>query len=233
MKGVSSKYYLKITGLLCAVFFLLNQSSAQNVYQDFKLWASIGVKKNITQRLSADLSLTERTMENVSQQDQFFAEAGLSYEITKSVKIGGFYRFINKNSDNEYLSKRHRWFADLTLKTKFNPVTLSLRSRYQWTVKDAESSDYGYLPESYWRNKISAKFDLEKKYTPYLACEAFMLTNSLADAGFIDAIRYAIGSEYEFNRMHSVDASFIYQVPVVSDFTYADYILSIGYQLTF
>lgn len=67
------------------------------------------------------------------------------------------------------------------------------------------SSSSGLMPSYYSRNKLTLKFDPDKKYTPYISIEIFSPLNDTDGAIFIDNARYTGGIEYAFNRMHSLD----------------------------
>jgi hypothetical protein len=71
--------------------------------------------------------------------------------------------------------------------------------RYQSQYADVNSSDDGPVPNNYLRPKLTVKYNLEKKYTPFISGEGFIHLNR-ADGILFDAYRLSAGMEYEFTK---------------------------------
>ena len=200
---------------------------------DFGIWASVAVKHKFSQKLSATLEEQFRFYQNATDIAQYFTDAGIEYSLSKKIKVGLCYRFINSNHQT-YYSKRHRWYVDLSYKTKFSKFQFLLRTRFQEQQQDIYSSDYGYVPNWYSRNKITTKLDLNKKYMPYLSCEMFyMVSAPNTDGSFIDKMRYTVGVEYQFNRVHSLDLYYLIQQDKNVNDPVTDFVVGIGYAFSF
>jgi hypothetical protein len=171
--------------------------------------------------------------ENINELGTFFTAAGFTYKISKLFRISVNYRFTNKRELDDSYSKRHRYYFDLSVREKFKPVILQFRTRFQSQYKDMYSSEDGLVPSYYSRNKFTLKFDLDKKYTPYIYAELFIpIINSESNYS-IDNARYCAGFEYSFNRMHALDLFYMIQRQYHVSDPQTDYIVGIGYNLIF
>lgn len=199
---------------------------------DAGLWTSVGLKHQITRRLSVSLAEQFRFHQNMSELDQFFTDVGLDYDLLKSLKVSVNYRIISKNRLT-YYSTRHRSYIDLAYKVKLKPFTIGLRQRIQNEVRDINSSDYGKVPEWYSRTKLSVKLDLNKKYTPYVSTEYFYIIDNFKEQDHVfDKDRYEIGVDYDFNRRSSLNLFYLIQKDILQNKT-RDFVSGLGYSYSF
>lgn len=215
---------------LAFLVLFLSVSGMAKAQEDAGLWTSLTLQHKFTQKWSGAIGEQFRLWDNMSRIDQYFTDLSLEYNITKRFKASLNYRLISKNKET-YYSKRHRFYLDLAYKYKISPVTLSLRERVQEQLTDINSSELGKIPEWYSRTKLTAKIDLNKKYSPYLATEVFYLIDNAKekDEG-IDRFRYEAGVDYEFNLHHSINVFYLIQHSLVSPAN--DYIIGLGYTFT-
>jgi hypothetical protein len=156
-------------------------------------------------------------------------DLGIEYSVSKKIKAGIHYRFINSNQEN-YYSKRHRFYADLSFKQKVSIVSLTLRGRIQEQFTDYYSSETGKIPEWVFRSKFTARFDVNKKYEPYLSAETyFIVDNAKEKEGFVSRFRYEAGFVYNFNRVHSINPFVLFQHTRPDDFNSLIYGLMYSY----
>ena len=87
------------------------------------------------------------------------------------LKISLSYRCVEKFTEDNVISFRHRGMLDILLKKKIGKLALSYRQRIQAEVRNVYSSEIGNIPEWYSRNKFQIKLDLDKTVTPYIATE--------------------------------------------------------------
>lgn len=216
-----------------ALLFLLFISSAAAQQNDFGIWASVAARHKFSQKLTATVEEQFRFNQNATAIAQYFTDAGIEYSLSKKFKVALNYRFIN-NFQNTYYSKRHRFYADLSYKVKYSRFQFLLRTRLQEQQQDIYSSDHGYIPAWYSRNKLTVKLDLNKKYTPYASVEAFyMISTPNTDGSFIDKMRYAAGFEYEFNRVHALDLFYLIQQDKNVNKPVTDFVAGVGYVFSF
>lgn len=198
---------------------------------DAGLWMSFNAEKKINPVLSANLSEEFRIDENFCELGTFFTDAGITYKFKKYIRISANYRFSNKRQVDDSYSKRHRYYLDLTFRYKLKPVIFSFRTRIQSQYKDMFSSSLGKIPDYYSRNKVTLKFDLDKKYAPYISTESY--TPLLTGEGlYIDNVRYCAGIEYQLNRVHGFDIFYLIQMEYNVNNPRNDYVVGIGYFLT-
>jgi hypothetical protein len=216
--------------LLSGIFFV---SIAQAQQNDFGIWAGVSISHKFTQRLSGTVEEQIRLNQNATAIDQYFTDLSLEYSLSKKFKFAFGYRFIN-NFQQTYYSKRHRIYADLSYKTKFSMLQFILRTRLQEQQKDIYSSETGYIPAWYSRNKITTKLDLNRKYTPYASAEMMYLIKAPnVSINYIEKWRYCFGVEYDFNRMHSLDFYYLIQRDRMINEPITLYAFSINYKFTF
>ena len=192
-----------------AGFFLPVQSSAQ--VDDIGLWFGATFQKQLTRHLEGSLMEEIRFNHDVTTVDAVISDAGLAYSFTKKLKGEFHYRFINSNQEN-YYSKRHRLYFDISWKEKLGIVSLTLRERLQEQYNNIYSSETGKIPVWTIRSKLAAKFDLNKKYTPYVSGEVYYaLDNAKEIDQLVTRLRYETGISYDINRVHSINPYILFQ----------------------
>lgn len=219
-------FFLCTFGLLSVSFSL----SAQ--VKDAGLWISLNAEKKITSKLSATLSQEFRMNENISELGTVFTEAGVAYKLFKKGFAGLSYRFIQKRKVDDFYSLRHRLNVDAGYRFKVKKISLTVRERLQTQYTDVNTSPEGHIPEYYLRSKFTFKYNLEKKYTPFIAAEVFYQLNN-AEGNEIDNIRYSAGFDYEINKLHSVDLFYLINKEVNVNAPWTEFIVGIGYKYTF
>lgn len=216
---------------LFIILFLLLSSFTFAQVNDAGLWLSLNAEKKITPDLSAALSQEFRMNENICELGTFFTDAGISYKFSKTFRASFNYRFTNKRNLDDSYSKRHRYYFDIVARKKLKPITLSFRTRFQSQYTDMNCSPYGKIPDYYSRNKLTLKFDLNKKYTPYLYTEVFSPLFS-GEGLYIDNARYCAGIEYQFNRAHDIDIFYMIQQEYNVNDPRRDFVIGMGYYLS-
>src|SRR6185503_12504043 len=166
--------------LLFLILVSVNKSSGH--LNDFGVWGGITLNYKFTRNLSASVEEQFRFNQNAGHLAQYFSEAGASYSLSKKFKVGLYYRFSQVQREN-YFSRRHRWFADVSFRQKSKSFQVLLRARMQQQVRDVHSSESGKIPDWYSRVKLTVKLDRNKKYLPYVSAELFYLLSSPGTTG--------------------------------------------------
>ncbi len=228
---------IKPLGRLIACLMLLVCSGRMLSAQvnDAGLWMSVSVEKKLTQKFAINVAEEFRMNENITELGTFFTDAGVSYKINKYFKCSANYRFTNKRRLDDSYSKRHRYYVDLTFRKKFKPIIFQLKTEFRGEYKDINSSDDGKVPSYYSVNKLTIKYDLQKKLQPYLYVEFF---SPLKHPGhhlgvFMDQAKYCIGTEYVINRMHTLDFFYLFQKEYNVKDPLSEYVIGVGYSLNF
>jgi hypothetical protein len=214
-----------------ALLFICNLATAQ--VNDAGLWASLSIEKKVTQRLSIGLTEELRFNENISELATMFTDLGVGYKFFKDEVLGisANYRYIRKKSVEDYYSSRHRWYGDLTLKKKFGMITPSIRTRFQSQFRDEGTTEASWNAEYYMRNRLMLKFDLEKKYRPYLGAELY----TQLDGGDMlnDNVRISAGVDYSFNEQSAVNLGYLLDREFNVNNPVRNYVITVGYGFSF
>ncbi len=220
----------RILFLLCVILAGLFPKNTQAQVDDVGLWLGVAIQKQLTRQLEGSLGEQLRLNHDVTTINQLLTDVGLAYAVTKKLKVGLNYRFINSNQDN-YYSKRHRFYMDVSYKEKAGSVTFTLRERIQSQFNDYYSSETGKVPVWTLRSKLTSKFDIEKKYSPYLSGEIYYLIDNAKEIEGYSRYRIETGINYDFNRIHSVNPYILYQH--VISIPYDELIYGVTYSYNF
>ena len=215
---------------LIAFCFLASMAPSHCLAQidDVGLWIGVTLQSNVTRKLEGSFTEQLRLSNDITRINLLLSDLGLDYSINKQLKVGLHYRFINSNKDN-YYSKRHRFYADIAWKEKVKFISFTLRERIQEQFSDYYSSEIGKIPEWVLRSKLTAKIDLDKKYSPYVSIEMFYLIDNVKEETGITDFRYETGFNYEFNRIHSVNPYLLCQITRSTNFIELIYGVSYSY----
>lgn len=218
------------SAILC-VLTVLHAANAQE--QDFGWWYSASVQHRLTGKWEVSLAEQVRTNRNLETVDLCFTQLGVQYSIRKNLRAAFSYRFIQRN-ELEFWSYRHGIYADIAWRKKLKPFTLSVRGRLQGRAEDLQLGSESIGPDWFFRTKAGLQYSTGRRWTPHASCESFLLVRSLDSPernGDITRFRYEAGIEYEFNRRHAVDVSYMLQhnrSPMLDE-----YIISTGYAFSF
>ena len=216
------------------LFFLLilvgNSLHAQ--VNDAQLWLSVNLEKKITPALAIGFSQELRLNENMTEAGTIFSDLGLSYRFNKRFKAGASYRFTLKRQLDDTYERKNSWYLEGFYREKLSPVSMVLRLRYQSRYAEASTSEKAGIPENHLRTKLTIKYDLKKKFEPYLYGEAFFQTCTTASQSF-DQLRLCAGIEYSFNRKHMIDLHYLFCKEYHVKHPETDYVVGVSYYFTF
>jgi len=207
--------------------FCIPEAPAQ--VKDAGLWTSLGFEAKLVKKLSATVTQEYRFNENVTELGTWISETGLEYKLNKYVKASVNYRFTMKRQTNNQYSPRHRLFIDVKAEKKIKPVIFQFRTRFQEEYADIGRAPDGGFAGYYSRNKFSFKFDLDRKWEPYLSVELFSPLRHNQPFVF-DDIRYSAGFEYTLSKHHKLDLFYMIQNEMNVNNPVTDFIGGIGYQ---
>lgn len=210
--------------------FLLFCASSFAQKRDFGIWYNGGIQYNI-KKFRIDVSEEFRTVNHASELDQFFTDAGISYKVSKYIRIGGYYRFIRKKEEDDARHNRNRFYGDLTLRLPLKDLELSYRFRYQ--RQNNEYSEYAYNPAIlYNRHKLELSYNIpHSKITPSISYERFFRLKYVRSY-FADDVRFSVGAGYKFNKKNHISASYILNKDLYPKVKYLN-VLALGYRYDF
>jgi len=219
--------------LIIAGAVLLPAISVPAQDRDFGWWSGASVQHRLNGKWELSLAEQVRSNRNLETVDLCFTQFTVQYGIRKNLKAAFSYRFIQRN-ELEFWSYRHGIFADLAWRKKIKPLVLSIRGRLQGRAEDVTVTRESFGPDWFFRGKVGVQYDTGRRWTPHLSHETFVLLRSVTQPEFngdVTRFRYEAGIEYEFNRHHSIDVSYMLQhnrSPWLDEF-----IVSTGYAFSF
>lgn len=200
---------IRSAGLL--FLFLSISLMAYGQIDDIGMWTGVTVEHKFTRKLSGAYNQQLRMYKDLYQVDQLLSQFSVTYAVTKYFRTELAYRYSYKDREG-YYSNRHRIQLDLSFRHKFGKLVFQLRERIQRMVVDPGASENGHIPQWTWRNRLLIKPDLDRKYEPYVSVEQFfLLSNADKDPFGLNRLRYEIGFDYSFNRIHSVNPFLMFQ----------------------
>lgn len=192
---------------MCVCFFA---AKAQYYDDDAKLWLFVKLDKDLSSKLNAELSIQNRIEDNISQYSKMYGNLQLSYKINKNFRlIAGYGYGKNDRLDGSY-GDRHRSYAGFILRKRVKNLLFSYRNIFQASVKNINTSEKGAVPLYFNRNKITVKYELNKRIEFYTAQELNLSYNQ-ADYDNIARSRTYIGTIYNLSKKSSVEAYFMFQ----------------------
>ncbi len=219
--------------IIILIFFSLiiisntNSLFAQN--RDFEVWTGVALEAKPFKNISLEIEEEIRFRNNAGEIESYFTDAGLSVDIWKGFTLGGYYRFIMKNEEEERYSKIHRYYFDLSYGKKLGRFELSARTRYQTRYKDIYTSEQGYLPEKYSRNKFGVSYDIYRtSLEPKLSFEFYYQLNN-PEGNSIDKIRIAPELRYTIKRSNEIRIFYMIEKEYFASDPATIYVLGVGY----
>lgn len=208
---------------------------------DFATWTSIGTEKKLG-KFSIGAEAEYRLNDNSSTFNRIDLQFETAYKIAKPVKIGFGYKYMYFN-DIEYsdYQPRQRYFAYLQTQKKFNDFKLSVKLKFQRTVKDesdrikasGEYDTYKINPAWVFRPRIKLSYNIPQiKLTPSFSYEAFLRLNESNEEKFYES-RYKLAFEYKFNKAHCLELYNMLNTEIDDALKINTYILGLKYKFEF
>ena len=236
------------TRVLLAVWAIVISCPA---LQAQSLWASAEMKAKVTKGLNAFIEGEYRTHDGLSSTERWTATVGLDYKALPFLKVTGGYTYIHQQTEQEttkkgnvipaYWQPKHRAFFAVTGSCRWNRLTFSLRERYQYTYRTEQYvpkfDDDGVTPKDdelieskskhILRSRLEVEYNIKKSnFTPFASYELY---NSLADGFAVDKSRYTVGTDYKFDKKHSVNLFYRY-IDKADDDEASGHVIGIGYK---
>jgi Protein of unknown function (DUF2490) len=222
----------KTPGVLLLFLLVLAGNSVSAQVNDAQLWLSVNLEKKVTTALSVDFTEEVRMDENMTEAGTIYSNFGVSYRFWKRFKVEACYRFTLKRRLDDTYEQLNGWYVEGSYREKIKPIALSLRLRYQSRYAESFTSEKAGIPKNHLRTKLTVKYDLQKKFEPYVYAETFFRTGVPASVSF-DQLRLCAGIEYSFSRMHMIDLHYLFCREYNAANPETDYVIGVGYYFTF
>ncbi|HOZ30552.1 MAG TPA: DUF2490 domain-containing protein [Bacteroidales bacterium] len=220
-------YYIIILSSIIFCFF--RAATAQ--VNDANMWTGVEIEKKISQSLSFEYVHETRFNENITETGSIINELGVNYRFNKKSRISVFYRLNYQRQLNNMYIPINRVYFDYLYKTNINNVEIDLRLRVQSQQKNIIIIDSDGNTKYAVRPRITLKYPI-LKFSPYFNFEAYfpVFYNEYKP---IDKLRFAIGTEYSFNKKNSFDLKYMIQKELYTNNPVTDFILSLSYNFKF
>lgn len=197
-----------VTGCFITVLNLNAQHS------DLGNWNTFSFNKDLNKKITLNFDQELRFRNNLTRLNLLYTNIGATYKINKYVRIAGVYRFIAKYKDDNLWGYRHRLYADLILKLRPGRFSFVYRSRVQWEWRGAGySSEYGRVPEIYWRNLFKASYKVNDLVSPYFGTELRVQVQNprIPYHNGFDRSRFMAGVDLNLNKSNTLGFYYLLQ----------------------
>jgi hypothetical protein len=183
---------------------------AQKYDDDAAVWLNINLEKKLNDHFGIHLSQQNRIGNNASEYTLGYGDLGLSYSYNKHVKVMLDYVYGKRRRlDGTYRNRQMIYFA-LILKKKFGSWTILYRNRIQAQSQELQPDDYGVNAAYYERNKLTLKYEINKRFEAYLFEELYYPLYQAKGKG-LDRSRSGVGLNYTINKKSGFEFYFLYQ----------------------
>ncbi len=222
---------------VCCFILLSVFTFAQKPQKDFQIWGNIEVEAPINKRWMIHLQHQSRFINNASQYGYSYFDAGGLYRIGKNLRFTFNYIFANKKRIDVSYSYRHQFEGYFTYRKKFGKFVFFDRLLSDMQFKDFNSDAQGQrLRDFYLRNKVTLRYKLPHKLTPYIAEETYYKFDGIYyERGFhgINRIRIIYGLLYNLSENWLAEVSYTMEFNHDAKIPTNNYMLSFGLVRTF
>lgn len=194
---------------LLSVSAISGSFAQRSYYDDAEVRAHFSLETKLNRRWTLHLDQQYRFGENVSRLTRGSGDIGLTYKVSKHVKLLGDYTFIQAGKRNGSFATRHWFSGALMLRGDVDRWRFVYRNMVQLRNGDMNSEEQ-YLSKLYDRNKLSIRYEATKRFTFYTAGEIYIPLNNPQVEG-IDRSRNFLGVLIRTFRHQELELYFMYQ----------------------
>jgi hypothetical protein len=214
---------------VCLLFILLRPHFSFSQTQDFAIWPNIYLQESLTKRLNVHINQQTRFNENVSQLGYIYADMGFGYRLNKFMLVNLDYVIARKRNADNFFSTRHQYYVSLVMKKEFRRYRPTYRMMFQEQNHDVYSSANGRILQSYFRNKLTLRYELNKYLTPYIATELYYHFNTRSADNSFSRLRYFVGIFYHLRKNSDLELYYLIQQGLNEVNPQRDYVIGIGF----
>lgn len=199
-------------------------------YDDAQFWENIYLEKNITQKWIIHVNEEGRMTENFSRPSYIYTDWGITYKVNKHLHFTAAYVPILKRQTNDFMSLRHQFYVDFTLKKKIHHFVFYDRQMFQNQYNDILRSEGWNIPNYYLRNKVTVKYNTKGSFIPYVAEEIyFQWNNNQSNGKETDRMRFYAGCFYEMNAINEFELYYLVEPHYHISPAFTNWIVGLGY----
>lgn len=220
------------------LFILFNHLlHAQKSEKDFQIWGNFEIESPLNKRWMIHLQHQSRFSNNATEYAYSYFDAGALVRISKNLRCTFNYIFANKKRTDPSFSYRHQFEGYFTYRKKIGKFVFFDRLLSDMQFKDFNTDAQGNrLRDFYLRNKITMRYKLPYKFTPYIAQETYYKFDGLYyERGFrgINRIRLFSGLLYNITEHWLAELSYTMEFNHDAKTPTNNYMLSFGLVKTF
>lgn len=196
---------------LIFVFSFFGSLYAQDeLVEDASVWLGLNIEKKVNSRINLSFSNQTRFDRNITRYRLGYQDLGLDYKVLKFLHVQADYKLIHRQREDESFSIRHQYNLSFILKKDFGLWSISFKNRWQCLYKDIYSSEDG--KQAIWtnRNKLTVKYELNKRIQIYSSGELNYILKPFQDEG-LDRYRASFGLEYKLTRNSGLELYYTMQ----------------------
>jgi len=200
--------------MICSFVSAFSKNWNSPGYSDAGSWNTFNIDYRINKKFTILFTEELRFRENYSRLNLFYTNLGIEYKANKYLKTALVYRWIDKFTDENNFSYRHRLSWDVVAKYPYKKFGVSYRHRLQSELRNINSAETGKVPEWYSRSKFELNYSLTKKLTPYISCE---FRYQISDPRNIESdatwhrTRWQGGVDYQYTNKSKFGIYYLYQ----------------------
>jgi hypothetical protein len=220
---------------LFILLILLNSFAfSQKAPQDFQIWLNLETETPLNKRWMIHLQHQTRFINNATEYGYSYFDAGGLFRISKNLRYTFNYIFADKKRTDPSFSYRHQFEGYFTYRKKIGKFVFFDRLLNDMQFKDYYSDAQGpRLRDFYIRNKVTVRYKLPYKLTPYIAEETyFKFDGPYYERGF-NRTRIFYGLLYNITDLWLAEISYTMEFNHDAKIPTNNYFLSFGVVRTF
>jgi hypothetical protein len=194
--------------------------------QDAGLWASYAFEAKYKKKWTFGISPEVRFNNNMTHLNRAMIDIGAEYKPIKTFFAGASYR-TSLRSQDDWQDVRERFQFGIGLRQEWNAFTFTYQPRYQVALQQV-GNDGDADFETTFRNKLTVKYDINKKTDVSTAFEVF--NNAEQGQEFtLENWRWKVDFSYAINKRNEVSIGYMIQKSIYDSPQEMDYVVIIGY----
>lgn len=176
------------------VLLLAAAISAAPAAADTQLWTELGVRHDLTKKVTLSFDQHIRFDADVSRLGSAMPEPGISYRVKKWFRVGAGYRYEYERNNDDELVSRHRAYAWGRLRKDF-AKTIQLSYRLQ--LQEQWRPDANPVNRHTIRNRGDVAYIAIKDLTPGASVETHHIMNEDGNTAQLGKVWVTGGVEWE------------------------------------
>ena len=183
--------------IICSCCCFYTQKTVAQETTGSGTWNGLDLKYKVSKKIDLNFCPQLRSVLSPPQFGSLLLETGLDYSVAKNLAVSAFYRY-----DIKPIASQHRVYFDVSGQHKFNKkISSELRLRIQ------RQFGLNKLPDNYLRPKLSIKYKLSKKISPFISGELFF--HIYYKGNEFDNFRFQAGVNWDLKHSMSLKTYYL------------------------